>query len=348
MNKQCALPLLIASAVLIFSQVVQADESARKVGAPFSFALIGDLPYPRTTSDLSLQQFGKLIDSINRDSSVKFVMHTGDIKAGSERCDDSLIKSRFDLFQKFRTAFIFTPGDNDWTDCHRPNNGRYNPLERLDFLRHTFFPTPKKSTGRRPISVIPQSMAHKATFAKYVENVLFVRNRVVFSTVHVVGSNNNLDPWSGIDLSDSYDNPRVDRIAEFQEREQAAIAWLEYTFATAEAENAAGVFILMQANPRFNLPVSDLQRTGFNQFLDKLAKLSQQYGKSVVLAQGDDHVFIVDKPFYTDTSPVNPAVRLPYFTRVQTFGDTRSQWIKVNVNPKSFPVFSFQEKIVNP
>ena len=67
-------------------------------------------------------------------------MHAGDIKAGSERCDDVLITHRFALYQTFRRPFIFTPGDNEWTDCHRVNNGRYNPLERLDFLRSVFFP----------------------------------------------------------------------------------------------------------------------------------------------------------------------------------------------------------------
>lgn len=348
MTMKCALSLLTASAILVSSQIAQAGDPPRKASAPFSFALIGDLPYKRTPTSPSLEQFDQLIEDVNGDASVRFVMHAGDIKAGSERCDDSLIKSRFDLYQQFRTAFIFTPGDNEWTDCHRANNGAYNPLERLSFLRRTFFPDPKKSTGQRPIRVISQSVVQEANFAKFVENVVFVRNRIVFSTVHVVGSNNNLEPWSGIDAADSYETPRPDRLAEFREREQAALAWLDYTFKLAEEEDAAGVFILMQANPRFDLPATDRQRQGFNLFLTRLAELSQKYGKPVVLAQGDDHIFLVDKPFYEDTSTVIPGIRLPYFTRVQTFGDSRTQWIKVNVNPKGSPVFSFQEKIANP
>src|SRR5262245_50908197 len=71
--------------------------------APFAFALIGDMPYgaPREP------QFGRLVDEINRDNEVDFVMHAGDIKAGSERCDNELIVHRFGLYQTFRRAFVF-------------------------------------------------------------------------------------------------------------------------------------------------------------------------------------------------------------------------------------------------
>ena len=39
-------------------------------------------------------------------------------------------------------------GDNEWTDCHRPNNGGYNPLERLAKVRATFFPSPGRTLGQ--------------------------------------------------------------------------------------------------------------------------------------------------------------------------------------------------------
>ena len=117
--------------------------------APFAFAMIGDMPYgaPREP------QFARVVAEINRDNDVDFVMHAGDIKAGSERCDDSLILHRFDLYQEFQRAFVYTPGDNEWTDCHRVNNGQYNPLERLAFLRSVFYPVVGQTTGgkQRPV-----------------------------------------------------------------------------------------------------------------------------------------------------------------------------------------------------
>ena len=47
---------------------------------------------------------------------------------------DAVFQNRFDLFNEFRAPFIFVPGDNEWTDCHRANNGGYDPLERLERL----------------------------------------------------------------------------------------------------------------------------------------------------------------------------------------------------------------------
>jgi hypothetical protein len=43
---------------------------------------------------------------------------------------------------------VFTPGDNDWTDCDRPANGGFSSLERLNYERLVFFNTPF-SLGRR-------------------------------------------------------------------------------------------------------------------------------------------------------------------------------------------------------
>jgi hypothetical protein len=111
--------------------------------APFAFAFIGDMPYGAARET----PFARLMAEVNRDNDVDFVMHAGDIKAGSERCDDELILHRFRLYQAFERAFVYTPGDNEWTDCHRVNNGQYNPLERLVFLRSVFYPQVGQTTG---------------------------------------------------------------------------------------------------------------------------------------------------------------------------------------------------------
>ena len=193
--------------------------------APFAFALIGDMPY----GAIREAPFARLVAEINRDNDVDFVMHAGDIKAGSERCDDSLIQHRFGLYQTFQRAFVFTPGDNEWTDCHRVNNGQYNPLERLAFVRSVFFPQVGQTTGGqvRPV----RSQAEGSAYPEFVENVMFTKQSVMFATVHVVGSNNDLEPWVGISPTDSCDSPRADRIAEFERRQAAALAWLDEVFA---------------------------------------------------------------------------------------------------------------------
>ena len=297
--------------------------------APFAFALIGDMPYGAVRE----APFGSLVAEINRDNDVDFVMHVGDIKAGSERCDDVLIEHRFALYQTFQRPFIYTPGDNEWTDCHRANNGGYSPIERLGYLRSVFFPQVGQTTGGhvRPV----QSQAASGPFSEFVENVMFKKQGVMFATVHVVGSNNGLEPWLGIDPTDSCTTPRLDRTTEFERRQEAAFAWLDDVFASAAGTK--GLFLMMQANP-YNLP-SNPQTcpSGFNAFLGHLETLAQQYAKPVVLAHGDDHFFFVDQPFSN-----------LLFSRVQTFGETQVHWVKVHVDPRSSGVFSIEQKIVRP
>lgn len=60
-----------------------------------------------------------------------FVVHDGDVESGSSLCDDETFVLRKECFDAFAHPFVFVPGDNEWTDCHRANNGGYDPLERL-------------------------------------------------------------------------------------------------------------------------------------------------------------------------------------------------------------------------
>lgn len=328
--------LLVMGLLSVPYNLSHAEEGGELGGEEFSFALTGDMPY----GDTQVPRFDQLIKQVNRDPEVKFVFHAGDIKGGGERCDDEKILARFQEFLNFKPALIYTPGDNEWTDCHRISNGGYHPLERLDFLRQVFFPNPDLSIGSHPISV--HSQTHMSGFEAFVENVWFMRDGIVFGTLHVVGSNNDLKPWSGLDPTDSIANPRSDRISEFEQRREAAIAWLDEIFARAKRRNAKGVFLVMQANPRFDLPANDPARAGFKDIIDHLRARVAEFGEPVVLAHGDFHEYLVDKPF--DTYGDNP--RLPNFTRVQTFGSPRVNWIKVHVLPDSPAVFLFEQKIL--
>ena len=312
----------------------------------FSFALIGDVPY----DDRQVMELDNVIREVNRDRDVKFVMHAGDIKGGGARCDDQVYFDRFEQYQKFKGAFIYTPGDNEWTDCHRESNGQFNPLERLSFLRTVFFPDPYRSTGQRPISVHPQSLV--PGFEEYVENVIFKKKRVVFSTIHIVGSNNNLAPWSGIDPHDSVENPRSDRLLEFQSRDEASIQWLNHTFDVAKRSASPGVLIMIHGNPRFDLEETEVGRAGFNRFINTLRERALEFQKPVVLVHGDFHVFFIDKPMFGApldgfrvTADGRPAM-LGNVTRSQTFGSSDVHWLKVTVKPHSQNVFTIQERIV--
>ncbi len=97
---------------------------------PYTLAVIGDTPY----GPEKLAEFPALTDLINGDPKVALVAHLGDIKAGSSSpCTNEYMDSIRVLFDRFKDPFVYTPGDNEWTDCHAAskNNGLYTPTERL-------------------------------------------------------------------------------------------------------------------------------------------------------------------------------------------------------------------------
>src|SRR4051794_28097149 len=172
------LPWLAAIAVLLFSTSASAER--------FNFMALGDTPYFLPGD---YDAFGRLIARVNT-LKPAFTLHVGDIISGQTRCDDALFLMVRDMFATFDGALVYTPGDNEWTDCHRPNSGRFDPVERLARVREMFFADPTRSLGKAPIKVTPQSA--DARYAKFIENARWERAGVVFATLHIPGSNNNL------------------------------------------------------------------------------------------------------------------------------------------------------------
>lgn len=315
-------------------------------GRALSFAVIGDGPY----GDDKESAYDRLINDINSDHKVDFVIHVGDIKSGGTQCTDERLIRRFDQLQQIRSALVYTPGDNEWTDCHRVNNGSWNPLERLAFIRNLFFPNPNWTTGQVPRYVLSQS--NFEGYEQFVENALFDAGPITVATIHVVGSNNNLRTWSGIDPNDTPENPRVDRIAEYEARNAASLYWLEQTFRHAEAENSAGVFIAIHADLNFQLAPDDAGRNGFNPFQEKLFLLAKTYDRPVVISHGDSHLYRIDMPrlapYYHNGDGTSPADNLlvPKLTRMEVFGDSDVHWVKVTADPHREEVFQFAPRIV--
>jgi hypothetical protein len=86
---------------------------------------------------------------------------------------------------------------------------------------------------------------------------------------------------------------------------------------------------------------------GFHDFLVALRAQVIAFGKPVAYVHGDSHYFRVDKPLLDSTGK-----RVTNFTRVETFGDHQPtlgdvNWLKVNVDPSSREVFSYEPQIVN-
>ncbi len=293
-----------------------------------SFAVIGDLAYVAAREP----QLDAVLADINK-SPLGFVVHLGDLggsRAGS--CTDELRQMRLRQFQASTHPLIFTPGDNDWTDCHADQGTPGgDPLERLETLRKVFFPG-ERSLGKRTLPLVRQS--REPAFASYRENVRWEMSGVTFLTIHVVGSNNGRGR-----------TPQSD--AEYTERTAANIAWLAAGFAYAKARASIGVVILQHANMFPGLePFPDEAKgkdNGFDATRAALAKEAADFGNPVLLVHGDTHFFRVDKPFMRRRGS-DPAIE--NVTRVEGFGDPFHHWVQIDVEPKNPSVFAIRERIV--
>jgi hypothetical protein len=90
---------------------------------PLTFALLGDTPY----GDDQRAAFPTLVADVNADRRIRMVLHAGAVKDGSSTCDDARFADLAGLYNTFQDPFVLTPGDKEWTDCHRVTAGQYLP-----------------------------------------------------------------------------------------------------------------------------------------------------------------------------------------------------------------------------
>ncbi|NOT83326.1 MAG: hypothetical protein HOP02_00800 [Methylococcaceae bacterium] len=314
----------------------QADndhEKEREDKSGYTIALWGDLPYsaaqaaaiPNVIADMNSQQ-------------VAFSVHDGDLKAGSSECTDAVYTTALGYFNALEAPAMFTPGDNDWTDCDRTPG--YNSLVQLQKERQLLFST--------PFSLGQHRLKQEVQAAPYVENRRWNVNGVIYATLNIQGSCNN--------LCDVFPDT-----VEYAARNAANIAWLKETFAQATKYHAAAVMLISQADVGWDaadptraplrdaktLAETDAQPDGFKDFLLTLRSEVTAFRKPVAYVHGDSHYFRVDKPFQDATGK-----RLENFTRIETFGDNQANgtndvhWLKVFVDPNSREVFAYQPQIV--
>lgn len=316
----------------------------------FQFAVIGDTSY----SKVAEQEFDRLMGALNRES-LAFVAHVGDFQADprpyqsnpdkvSMPCNDEITAKTQAIFQASSNPFIFTPGDNDWSDCHELKARRVDPLERLSKLRELFYPE-GRSLGRRTISVENQS--RDPQFSKFRENLAWTIGGIPFATLHIVGSNDNKGRIAAMD-------------AEHAERTRANIAWMRKAFASARTSGSPGLVLITQANPGFEThwsptlvgryfrnfigvkPPAKPAPSGYDDFLIALAGEMENYKRPVLYVHGDTHIFHVSKPLMSRKTR-----RLfDNFTRVETFGDPDSHWVRITVDPSKEALFLVEPEIV--
>ena len=329
--------------------VAQADSDHGDRHSRLKVALWGDEFYnsdPATKASMVDQT----INSMNRHK-VDFTIFAGDTKNGSSLCTDAAIgQDIVTIFNRLKAPTLYTLGDNEWTDCHRTNNGSYDPLERLAFLRTTYF-NKNATQGNHPIQVERQGLLGEA----YSENSRFVKNNVEFVALHIPGSNNNLVATEK-QCSKKSARTQADcdaATAEYQARNIQNIAWLKASFAKARENNNAGILIAIQADVFFPFELSDggyqddflpqlTAENGYADFFHTLVEETQSFAGKVLLVHGDSHYFKIDKPMFNADGRLTAN-----FTRVEVFGSADNSWVEMTVDPKSENVFSFEPVVLN-
>jgi hypothetical protein len=284
---------------------------------PFSFALMGDVPY----HDGEVMDVERMLGEVSSEN-MAFAVHIGDFKSGSSRCTDELFLHRRQLFNQSLHPFIYVPGDNDWTDCKRKSAGGYFATERLAKLRELFF-ADNLSLGRNKIPL--QQQSDDPVFKLYRENVRWVQEGVLFVALNIPGSNNNTG-----------DSPADEEEARL--RNIANAAWIKQAFALAKQQNFPGVMFFIQADPMFEYGSDHQGLRSYWPFLEVLRDETEKFSGQVVLAHGDTHFYRVDHPLRN----FKKGGRIKNFTRVEVFGSPAINWIRVRVDANTKDVFSFQ------
>ena len=240
---------------------------------------MGDAPY----SDGEVKRLDHLLDDLNGEP-LAFVVHIGDITSGRGPCTDDWFAARKAQFARIQHPFVLLPGDNDWTDCHRSG---MDPVERLAHWRKLFCATTLRVEVQR---------------GEYCEHVRWQAGGILFVTLNVQGSNNNLGRNAAMD-------------AEYAARMKAVLAWIDDSERVLQGRKLQKIVLLMQANP-FLTPRKG--PNGFESLLNRLDALVAANPGSVILVNGDSHTYRDDEP--------RPGLR-----RIEPWGSPIVSWLRATI-----------------
>lgn len=287
----------------------------------FSFGVMGDTPY----SDAEEGKYLAMMKQLDREP-LEFIVHIGDFKAGDNSpCTDALFERRKAQFDASAHPFVYTPGDNEWTDCRRRSNGAMDPIERLARLRQVFF-AGRQSLGRRRIDTAVQDECLAPPVAgcgcaAHPENREWSRSGVRFVTLNIPGSDNNV----------GFDGPSDE---EARCRNEANRRWLERAVRASESADTRALVVAIQADPW------DTRKPVYQDFLRQMEESARRLRKPVLFVHGDSHIYRADAPFVDSLG--QPLAGLK---RLETYGSPFVGWFKVTVDPANPELFSFEPKL---
>jgi hypothetical protein len=313
--------LTIALVTALSACTVMSSKSDKDQPSAFAVAVIGDIPYGTSPTDnRQMIAHPRFISAINADSDVSFVAHIGDIHAGKQYCTQEYNRTVFEHWTAFNKPLVYTPGDNEWMDCHKAKEGggsfnkatgnidyvvdasgkfvdfaKGDPIANLDLVRSMFFAKPGQTLGK-PMPVVSQAVdfnaAHPGDKA-FVENVRWEQSGVLFVTINIPGgSNNGTDPWYGVPSMDARQQKEV------ADRTATTLRWIEAAYNQATTKGNIAMVILTQADmwDVDEAASGAAHLSGYKPYLDKIAEGTKAYGMPVLMIMGDSHTYRSDNP----------------------------------------------------
>lgn len=209
----------ITAAALLLATLTTANTAAARVSdRGYAFAVLsGTLNSPTDEPAAA-----RLLDAMSRDRSVAFAIYDGNLKSTRGTCRDSVYDTRVALFKASRVPVFYVPGQADWAACALEENGGYDAVERLDYLRQTFL-ADSESFGQTPLPLTRESEV--ARFRPFRENIRWTQGNVVFVALNAPSPNNRYLTAGG-------------RNDEFEDRAIASAFWIDHAAETAKRCNA--------------------------------------------------------------------------------------------------------------
>jgi len=250
-----------------------------------NIVILADTPYSDKEKQM-LQGPSGILYRLISDVNPSVVMHLGDMKSGSKSCTNKLLSEhKILLAQVYPGKMMYTPGDNDWTDCDRRLLFySFDELERLEYLINLMFNTPPLLTSNL------NSMLSQPT---QIENKLWINKRLAISTLHIVGTSNGRAHISKSNTADA--------INKANKRDQNNLAWLKHL--EKNAENFDALIIGFQADiyQRKVLASGACDNTSlkpcdaFTNYRQAFEELAKRIKKPVLISHGDTGEFCFEK-----------------------------------------------------
>jgi hypothetical protein len=329
--KNTLLSTLICTCIFGIATNSNAASDYSKKSNPLTLAVFGDSPYD-PTGTAQFDATPEFIRSINNDSDVSVVLHVGDLHSGSQACTEAYDQAIYNFWTAFQEPVVYTPGDNEWMDCHKKkqSGGSYNaatdsivfikdingnpvnyasgnPIKNLDLIRSIFFAVPGHTLGT-DMEVLSQAQTsnHSDSNDKFDSDVhteavesdaKFVEN-VIWEKADTLFVAVNIPGGSNNGADNWYGTPTMtnEQAQEITERTEAALHWIDVAFKQAAHKHSKAIVIQVQADMwdlDGNVPS---HISNYKPYIDSIASHSKVFNKPVLLVNGDSHVYRSDNP----------------------------------------------------